>query len=170
MPSDPEIINEAVRAWIGRTTDLMPVPDIISASDVRRYLKVTGEQNPLWTDDQAARSAGYSGRVVPPMLLIELVWRLKNTADGRLTDRVPLPENYVDTRNLDNQIEWFLPAYIGDQIQIRHRLRDISARATRRGLGVYLTRETDYIRGDGALLARATQTVVRFPRATVEHS
>jgi acyl dehydratase len=170
MPPDPqEIINAAVRAWIGRTTDLMPVPDIISASDVRRYSKVTGEQNPLWTDDEVARSAGYSGRVVPPMLLIELVWRVQNSA-GRLTDRVPLPENYVDTRNLENEIEWFLPAYIGDQIQIRHRLRDISARKTRRGLGVYLTRETDYIRADGALLARATQTVVRFPRATMEQS
>ena len=162
------VINDEVRAWIGRTTDLMPLPDQIAASDVRRYIEATGDRNPLWLDDAAARAAGYRGRVVPPMLVVELVWRLKNTETSRLTDRVPLPPNYLDTRNVDNEIEWLEPAYPGDRISIRHRIRDIVGRNSRRGFGVYITRETEYVRSDGSLLARVLQTVVRLPKAVSE--
>lgn len=162
------VLTGEVRSWIGRETDLLPLPDEISSSDVRRYLEATGDQNPLWRNDDAARAAGYRARVVPPMLLIELVWRLKNTDEGRMTDKVPLPPAYTDTRNVDNEIEWLEPAYVGDRISIRHRIRDIACRSGRRGLGVYITRETEYLRSDGRLLARAMQTVARFPKAAVE--
>ncbi len=162
------VISDEVRAWIGRTTELMPLPDDIAASDVRRYVEATGDCNPLWLDDAVAHSAGYRSRVVPPMLLIELVWRLKNTDAGRMTDRIPLPPNYVDTRNVDNEIEWFEPAYLGDRISIRHRICDIVGRSSRRGLAVYITRETEYVRADGRLLARVLQTVARFSKAALE--
>lgn len=162
------VLNDEVLAWIGRATDLMPLPEEISASDVRRYIEATGDRNPLWLDDEAARSAGYRDRVVPPVLLIELLWRLKKTDAGRMTDRVPLPENYIDTRNVDGEIEWLEPAYVGDRISIRHRIKDIVGRNGRRGFGVYITRETEYVRGDGRILARMKQTVVRFPKAVAE--
>jgi acyl dehydratase len=159
------VITPEVRAWIGRTTELTPFPEAIAASDVRRYIEATGDKNPLWTDDTTARSAGYHGRIVPPMLVIELVWRLKNTEIGRFTDRVPLPARYSDTRNADTEIEWLEPAYIGDLLSIRHRILDIVARPGRAGLGVYVTRETEYFRHDSELIARVQQTVVRLPKA-----
>jgi acyl dehydratase len=145
----------------------MPLPEEVAASDVRRYVEATGDHNPLWLDDEVARSAGYRGRVVPPMLVIDLVWRLKHTDAGRMTDRVPLPANYIDTRNIETDMEWLEPVYIGDRISIRHRIRDIVARPGRRGLGVYISRETEYVRADGRLMARVVQTVARFPRAAV---
>ena len=159
------ILTAEVRAWIGRTSELTPLPEEISASDVRRYIEATGDRNPLWIDDAAARSAGYRGRMLPPMLLTELIWRLKQTELGRFTDRVPLPEIYSDTRNADNELEWFEPVYIGDRLSIRHRIADIVARQGRAGLGVYITRETDYVRQDGKLVARVKQTIVRLPRS-----
>ena len=159
------IITPDVRAWIGRTSELTPLPEEISASDVRRYIEATCDKNALWTDDAAARSAGYRGRIVPPMLLTELVWRLTQTELGRCTDRVPLPDIYSDTRNADNQLEWFEPVQIGERISIRHRIADIVARAGRAGLGIYITRETEYFRRDGELVARVKQTIVRLPRS-----
>jgi acyl dehydratase len=161
------VITDEARTWIGRSTELMPLPEEVTASDVRRYLEATGDHNPLWLDDDAARSVGYRGRVVPPMLVIDLVWRLKNTDAGRMTDRVPLPVNYIDTRNVETEIEWLAPVYIGDRISIRHRILDIVARPGRRGLGVHITRETEYVRLDGRLVARTLQTVARFPKAAV---
>jgi acyl dehydratase len=161
------VITDETRTWIGRSSELMPLPEEVAASDVRRYVEATGDHNPLWLDDEAARSAGYRGRVVPPMLVIDLVWRLKNTDAGRMTDRVPLPGNYVDTRNVETDMEWLEPVYIGDRISIRHLIRDIVARPGRRGVGVYITRETEYVRADGRPAARMLQTVARFPKATV---
>jgi acyl dehydratase len=162
------VINEEVRSWIGRATELMPLPDEVAASDIRRYVDATADRNPLWLDDEAARSAGYRARVVPPMLVIDLVWRLKNTDAGRMTDRVPLPANYLDTRNVETDMEWLEPVHVGDRISIRHRIRDIVGRPGRRGLGVYITRQTEYVRADGRVVARVLQTVARFPKATME--
>jgi acyl dehydratase len=162
------VINQEVRSWIGRTSDLIPLPEEVSASDVRRYVEATGDCNPLWLDDAAARAAGYRGRILPPMLVVDLVWRLKSTDAGRMTDRVPLPANYMDTRNVESDMEWLEPVYVGDRIFIRHRIRDITARCGRRGLGVYITRETEYLNGDGRLVARVSQTVARFPAAAME--
>jgi len=162
------VITDEVRAWIGLTTELMALPEEIAASDVRRYVEATGDTNPLWMDDAAARAAGYRVRVVPPMLVAELVWRLKHREAGRLTDRVPLPASYVDTRNADTDIEWLEPVHVGDRLSVRHRIRDITARAGRRGLGVYITRETEYTNQDGRVVTRLTQTVVRLPKAPLE--
>jgi acyl dehydratase len=162
------VITAEVRSWIGRSTELMELPEEIAASDVRRYVEATGDRNPLWLDDAAARSAGYRGRLVPPMLVVEVVWRLKSRAAGRLIDRIPLPANYLDTRNFDTEIEWIGPVHVGERLAIRHRIRDIVGRASRRGLGVYITRETEYARADGSLIARVLQTIARFPKTPVE--
>ena len=162
------VMTAEVRSWIGHTTEIIPLPEEIAASDVRRYIEATGDRNPLWLDDSAARSVGYRARVVPPMMVIDLTWRLRSSESGRLTERIPLPAEYVDTRNADTEMEWLDPVYVGDQLSVRHRIVDIVARPGRRGLGVYITRETEYLRPDGSAVARLFQTVVRLPKAQLE--
>jgi acyl dehydratase len=168
IPNVDAVITPEVRSWIGRTTEPMPLPEEISASDVRRYIDATGDRNPLWLDDDAAKAAGYKARILPPMMVIDLGWRLQSFETGRLWHHVPLPPNYIDTRNADNEIEWLSEVYVGERLIIQHRLTDIVARAGRRGLGVYITRETEFRVQDGRLAARLRQTIVRFPKAKVE--
>lgn len=171
QPTQAEIdavITPEVRSWIGRTSEPTPLPEEVSASDLRRYINATGDRNPLWLDDDFARAAGYRARILPPMMVIDLSWRLQDSGDGRLWHHhVPLPPTYIDTRNAENEIEWFGEVYVGETLVLTHRLTDIVARAGRRGLGVYITRETDYRTGDGRLVARLRQTVVRFPKTPV---
>ena len=162
------VITADVRSWIGRTTEPMALPEEIAASDVRRYVDATGDRNPLWLDDDAARAAGYRARIVPPMMVVDLGWRLKSFESGRLWHHVPLPANYTDTRNADNEIEWLSEVYLGERLSIQHRITDIVARLGRRGLGVYITSETAFRAQDGRLVARVRQTIVRFPKAKLE--
>jgi acyl dehydratase len=162
------VMTPEVRSWIGRTTELMPLPEPIALSDVRRYVEATGDRNPLWLDDEAAWAAGYRARVVPPMMVIDLSWRLKSSDAGRLWHKVPLPPAYIDTRNADTEIEWLNSVHIGDHLALRHRITDIVAKEGRRGLGVYISRETEYRVLGGDLAALVRQTVVRFPSARVE--
>jgi acyl dehydratase len=167
-PGVDTVITPEVLSWIGRTTEPMTLPEEISASDIRRYVDATGDRNPLWLDDQAARRAGYRARIVPPMLVVDLGWRLKSFEAGRLWHHVPLPPAYTDTRNADNEIEWLSEVYIGERLTIQHRIIDIVARQGRRGLGVYITRETEFRAQDARLVARVHQTIVRFPKARLE--
>ena len=51
--------------------------ETIAASDVSRYVDATGDANPLWLDNDFARSAGYRGRFLPPMLVGWVPFSLK---------------------------------------------------------------------------------------------
>lgn len=147
----------------------MQLPEEISASDLRRYINATGDHNPLWIDDEFARAAGYRARILPPMMVIDLSWRLQEADSGQLWHHhIPLPPNYIDARNVENEIEWLGEVYVGEMLVLTHRIVGIVARAGRRGLGVYITRETEFRTGDNRLVARLRQTVARFPKTAVE--
>ena len=62
------IITPELRASIGRQSPARPL-EVLSASDIRRYVDATGDTNRLWLDDQFARAAGYRGRLLPPNLV-----------------------------------------------------------------------------------------------------
>jgi acyl dehydratase len=163
------VLTAEVRSWIGREEGPMQLPEEISASDLRRYINATGDRNPLWIDDEFARAAGYRARILPPMMVIDLSWRLQEADSGRLWHHhIPLPPNYIDARNAENEIEWLGEVYVGEMLVLTHRIVGIVARAGRRGLGVYITRETEFRTGDNQLVARLRQTVARFPKTAVE--
>ena len=165
--AEADVLTAEVRAWIGRTSEPQALPEAIAAVDVRRYVEATGDRNPLWLDDDAARAAGYRARILPPMMVVGLSWRLGES--GRAQHQIPLPEIYSDRRNAGLEIEWLAPVYVGDRLVLQHRITDIVARSGRRGLGVYITRETEYRRAsDGVAVARVRQTTVRLPRAKGE--
>ena len=171
IANDPEIdavLTPEVKSWIGRTTELLSIPEEVAASDLRRYLDATGDTNPLFTSDEAARAAGYRARILPPMMVIDLSWRLHATEEGRFWVKIPLPPAYSDVRNGGQEVEWFAPMYLGDRLSIRHRIVDIVVKRGRRGLGAYIDRKTEYFNQDGTLIARVNATAVRLPRARVE--
>jgi acyl dehydratase len=164
MPDATDPLTDAVRAWIGRATEPMELPEAIAPGDVRRYVEATGETNPLWLDDDVARKAGFRGRVVPPMMVAGLTWRLGER--GRMHLQIPLPAEFSDVRNAGHEIEWFDAVYIGDRLTLQQRITAIEARSGKRGIGVYVTRETEFRRaGDERVLAIVRQTTLRRPRA-----
>lgn len=163
------VITPEVRSWIGRASEPMALPEPVSASDLRRYINATGDRNPLWLDDDFAKAAGYRARILPPMMVVDLSWRLQEAEGGMLWHHhIPLPPSYIDARNAENDMEWLGEVYVGETLVLTHRVTDIVARAGRRGLGVYITRETEFRTGDGRAVARLRQTVVRFPRTPVD--
>lgn len=171
QPTQAEIdavLTPEVRSWVGQMSEPIALPEPVSASDLRRYINATGDRNPLWLDDEFAKMVGYKARILPPMMVIDLSWRLQEGEDGRLWHHnIPLPPNYIDTRNAENEIEWLSEVYVGETLVLTHRVTDIVARGGRRGLGVYITRETEFRTVDGRIVARLRQTVVRFPKAAV---
>jgi acyl dehydratase len=158
------LVTDEMRACIGNTSPIRTIPEEISASDVRRYVEAIGDYNPLWTDDELARSVGYRGRRVPPILIRELRWRIdeQELADGDTWTGLVLPPGFTSTRNAGQEMEWLAPVYIGDRLSYQSRLTDVFGRQGRRGPIIFTKRETEIRNQDGLLVARVTATSAKI--------
>ena len=58
------VITEEARAWARRPFDEHQVT--VSAQDIARYARAIGETDPVYFDDDAARTAGHPGIIAPP--------------------------------------------------------------------------------------------------------
>jgi acyl dehydratase len=166
------VLTDEVRAWIGRASDVREYPEPIAASDVRRYLDATGDQNPLWRDDAYARAAGYRGRLVPPLFVAALTRRLPvsdSVEDQVLWEhQVPVLTGYTNTRNAGTELEFLAPIYVGDRISVQTHIVDITARRGRTGLGIYITRVLEFRNQDGEIVIRRRQALAKYPPSTLE--
>ncbi len=164
------IITDELRAYIGTTLDPVPLPEAVYPSDVRRFVEATDDRNPLWLDDDYARSVGYKGRVVPPMLVIQLYRRAnpEGSDSNQMWPGLVLPEGYTDTRNAGAEIEWLEPVYIGDHLTLQNKMTDIYARQGRRALIVYLVRECTIRNQRGEVVVRLHSTTAKLPATTVD--
>jgi acyl dehydratase len=162
------IITPELRGWIGRTSPLTRL-EIMTASDVRRYVDATGDANPLWLDDEFARSAGYRSRLLPPTLVGWVPFSLREGPDRSGADatdlrwQVPLPEGYTNVRNAGSETEWLQPVFVGEQLSTQSRIVDIVARQGRVGLGIYITQEEQILNSQQEIVMRRRHTVAMFP-------
>jgi acyl dehydratase len=162
------IITPELRGWIGRKSPLTRL-EIMSVSDVRRYVDATGDANPLWLDDAFARAAGYRSRLLPPTLVGWVPFSMRegdSTSAADATDlrrQLPLPEGYTNVRNAGSETEWLQPAYVGEQLSAQSRIVDIVARQGRAGLGIYITQEEEILNSQAQIVMRRRHTVATFP-------
>lgn len=162
------LITAELRAWIGRTTPLRQV-EIISAADVRRYVDATGDTNPLWLDDDFARSAGYRSRLLPPTLVGWVPFSFREgteRADNDPTDlrrQILLPAEYTNVRNAGSETEWLQPVYLGEQLSTQSSIVDIVARQGKAGLGIYISQEEQVLNAQQQIVLRRRHTTAVFP-------
>lgn len=162
------IITPELRKWIGRKTPLRQL-EIISATDVRRYIDATGDANPLWLDDDFARTAGYPARLLPPTLVGWVPFSFKegteraNSDPSDLRRQLPLPSEYTNVRNAGSETEWVEPAYLGDQLATQSTILDIAARPGKAGLGIYIIQEEQVVNSQQQIVLRRRHTLAVFP-------
>jgi len=162
------IITPELLSWVGRKSSLANL-EIMSASDVRRYVDATGDANPLWLDDEFARSAGYSSRLLPPTLVGWIPFSMKEGDTAARYDNIdlrrqlPLPEDYTNVRNAGSETEWLQPAYVGEQLSMQGVIVDIVARQGRAGLGIYVTQEEQILNSRREMVMRRRHTMALFP-------
>ena len=170
--AEPSITAE-LRAWIGKTTPVKPL-ELITPSTVRRYVDATGDNNSLWLDDDFARSAGYRGRILPPLLVGWLPFSIKRRDDSMgfdaadLRHHLPLPEAYTNVRNARNvnvEFEWLRAVYLGEELFTESSIADIAAREGKRGWGIYVTQENRILDERHEIVLRRRQTIVLLAEA-----
>jgi hypothetical protein len=169
--NSPSIITPELRTAIGRQSLARPL-EVLSASDVRRYVDATGDANRLWLDDEFARAAGYRGRLLPPTLVGWVPFSFKESTERANADpmdlrrQLPLPPGYTNVRNAGSETEWIAPVYLGEQLFTRSCIVDIIAREGRAGLGIYITQEEQIFNSDEQIVLRRRHTLAVFPGKT----
>jgi acyl dehydratase len=172
MADAADVLTPEIRRWIGRRTPPTPLL-VMGDSDIRRYADSTGDRNPLWFDDGYARESGYKQRLLPPTLVGWVPFSFKENPDGTSTDttdlrrQVPVPPNYTNVRNAGSETEWLLAAYPGEQLSSQSVITDITARAGRFGVGIYISQEEQVLNPTGEIVLRRRHTIALFPEKNI---
>lgn len=64
------LLTDEIRALVGRTCTYA-APDPVGAASIRYFATATGDDNPLYSDDDYARQQGYPSVIAPPTFICE---------------------------------------------------------------------------------------------------
>jgi len=107
------------RRYIGHA--LPPFEVLVEAGRLRFFAKATGQTEPLFTDDAAARAAGHRGLMLPPTFLFCLEMEGPNPAAIR--DLLGL--DYRRLLHGEQRFVHHAPAFAGDTLRFQQRVEDI---------------------------------------------
>jgi len=121
-----------IKQMIGKST--APAVFEVEKNQIRRFARAIGEESAIHFDEEAAKSAGYSGLVAPPTFAAVL----DNTADLR----EELGLNPTVTMHAEEEYEYFREICAGDEITIVHRISDAYDKPAPKGRLIYIVLET----------------------------
>ena len=107
------------RKWIGH--DFGSSELTIERGRLRFFAKATGETNPLYSDVDAARAAGYADLPVPPTCLFAV--ELDSGAMFGRLDTMQVP--HAKVLHAEQGFEYFAPIVAGDTVTAHSRVHDI---------------------------------------------
>jgi len=149
--SEPHITAE-MRAAIGVESE--PEFIDIDRTVVRRVVEGLGDTNPLWTDEEFARSTSLGGTIAFPIALhpsmrsVNLQAQFHNPFTG---GSVPSGDEW----------EFIEPIRPGDRLEVRGKIADLSESEGRRRM-LFITTEYSYRNQHGRLAMVARRTTVHF--------
>ena len=140
---------------IGR--ELPAVHETIERGRLRFFAESIGEHNPVYTDLDAARDAGYPDLPVPPTFLFGL--KLDSTAPlGWITD-LGIDPRFV--LHGTQRFEYERMAFAGDELTFRPRISDVYEK--RAGALEFLVVATQVTRGDETVAVLNETVIIRHP-------
>ena len=107
------------RRYIGHVLAPFSVP--VEAGRLRFFAEATGQNDPVYSDEAAARDAGHAGLPVPPTFLFCLEMEGPNPA----AIRELLQLDYRRLLHGEQQFTYRATAYAGDVLRFEQRIEDI---------------------------------------------
>jgi|TARA_B110000902_G_scaffold158969_1_gene182197 acyl dehydratase len=131
-----------------------PFSTEVEKGRLRFFAEAIGERNPIYTDESAAKAAGYSAIPAPPTFMFSV------DLDG--PDMLPI----LKLLNLDigrvlhgtQDFEYLGQIYAGDSITQKSKIADIYDK--KNGALEFIVQESTYTNQNDELVGRAQQTLV----------
>lgn len=165
-------LPEQLREWIGRESPPLRAPGPIEWSEVRRYMNVTGDMNPLWGAANVEQNPHRDGALIPPAMVLDVLRPAPGsdvtaeTGDrdfpsvAGLASMVSAPGENA-RMNVGTEIEWIRPPRIGDWITVRLKIADIVLKQKNSDRSLFITEERKYFDQQQMLIAIVRQVTVR---------
>ncbi len=138
------------KTLIGRESE--PTVVEVEKGVIRRFAEALGDANPIYTDEVAARAAGFAGLVAPPTFpaVLALNERFRHSLD-------------LGTRSLllgEQAIDRGRPIVAGDRISVKSKVADVQERAGTSGAMDVLVIETEGRGVEGEVVFRSRETFI----------
>lgn len=135
--------------------DSFPLP--VERGKVREFARALLDDDPIYTDCDVARAAGYA--TIPAPLTFA-------AASGHFRDDLALFEELgMDLRRVlhgESRWEYLAPVHAGDELQAHRRLADVTTRPGKRGGEMTLfTFEIEFVNQDGVTVLREHDVVIQ---------
>jgi len=141
-----------------------PIKFGIEQGLISSFVQAVGDSNPLWQDEEYAKTTKHGGIIAPPWLLCALITAsLPDSRPGSVplpVPEVPPPRQHI----LDGGEEWefFLPMRLGDTITSRSKLANVFEREGRMGKMLFFVYQTSYTNQRGESVARSSSTLINY--------
>jgi hypothetical protein len=149
------VVTDAMRAQIEVESDPWTVE--VDKSSVRMFARSCQYTDPIFYDEDFARSKGYRSLLAPPHYLGTP--RFDPNAPPRGTRPLEIP--YKRNLNGGTDIEYFDTIQAGDILEARSKLTEIEETSGRLGPMLIVRTQTTY-RRDGKVVAIARGTGIRY--------
>jgi hypothetical protein len=155
MAEGQSVVTDEMRARIGVESEPWTVE--VDKASVRMFARSVGYTDPLFFDEEFAKSKGYRSLVAPPHYLGTPVFN-PNSPERR-GQQLDIP--YKRNLNGGTDIEMFDTIQAGDVLQATSRLADLEETSGRLGPMLIVRNETVY-RRDGQIVAILRGTGIRY--------
>ena len=126
----------------------------VEKGHIRMHADAVGDTNPLWRDEEYARTTQYGTIIAPPFLLIDA--GLVKFVD-KLVDMAPDMANI----NGGTEVDFYGPMKVGDVITSVAKLLDVKEKSGKSGDMIFLTVEVAYTNQTDELVTRSRTTFIR---------
>ena len=157
-------IPEKIKDLIGTERVYMGT-ERLGEGAIKRFADAIGDRNPLYWDEEFARTSPGRGIIAPPTLIFEL-----NHHIGAVLAEDGLPEEQMELHlplgalfRGGNEYEMFQPVRPDDVITTRRKLLDIREKSGRSGTLIFVVSEIEYTNQRGELLGINRETIIYRP-------
>ncbi len=152
------VITDKMRAEIGVESE--PVTFEVDKTACRMFARAVGYTDPIYFDEQYAKSKGYRGIPAPVGFLGHVVYNPNEPQrlGGYFRTDTPLKR----ILNGGTDIEYLESVCAGDVLTATSKLIDLSERESRLGPMLITVTESTYRNQDGKIVARARGTGIQY--------
>ena len=140
------------RSWIGKSFPKLTVD--VEKGQLRFFAKSVSETNPVYTDEDAAKAAGYRSLPAPPTF----TFTLNLAAPDPFEKYVSMGIDLNRVLHGGQKFEYVAPICAGDAITLESSISDIYEK--KGGALEFIEEETVATNQDGAVVARLYNTLV----------
>ena len=156
------MLTDEVKAFLGREVSFT-APEELGRAAIRYFARAIGDDNPVYTSDDAARAAGLPGVVAPPTLVCETNQFIDGPRDddGYIGHTWALPVLGARLIRGGNEYSFERPVRPDDRITATYRVAEMTERTSSAGQSMLIViNEITYTDQHGDLLATNRETML----------